>query len=142
MPFLIDGSNVLGAMRADRHSDEAKRGLVRLLASFARAKKTRVTCVFDGSEPPSFARHLGSVSIVFSSPRSADDVIAERTASGRGWSVVTNDRGLAARVQRREVQIVAPAAFIRQLEESGSGEEAAGDDWDTYFSDPKNRLKF
>ena len=142
MPFLIDGSNVLGAMRSDRHSDDAKRGLVRLLASFARARKTRVTCVFDGLEPPSFARHLGSVSVVFSSPRSADDVIAERAAQGRGWSVVTSDRGLAARVQRREVQIVAPAAFIRQLEESGSGEEASGDDWDAYFSDPKNRLKF
>ena len=142
MPFLIDGSNLLGAMRADRHSDDAKRGLVRLLASFARAKKTRVTCVFDGLEPPSFARHLGSVSVAFSSPRSADDVIADRAAQGRGWSVVTSDRGLDARVQLREVQIVVPATFIRQLEEAGSGEEASGDDWDAYFSDPKNRLKF
>ena len=41
MPWLIDGSNVLGAMRVDRHGDEGKRGLVRLLASFARARRTR-----------------------------------------------------------------------------------------------------
>ena len=142
MPWLIDGSNVLGAMRVDRNGEEGKRGLVRLLAGFARAKKTRVTCVFDGPEPPSFAKHLGAVSVAFSGSRSADDLIVERAASGRGWSVVTSDRGLAARVQRRQVEIVAPAAFIREMEASASGEESAGGDWDTYFSDPKNRLKF
>jgi predicted RNA-binding protein with PIN domain len=142
MPWLIDGSNVLGAMRVDRHGEEGKRGLVRLLAMFARAKKTRVSCVFDGPEPPSFAKSLGAVTVAFSGSRSADDLIAERAASGRGWSVVTSDRGLAARVQRRQVEIVAPAAFIREMEASASGEEATGGDWDAYFSDPKNRLKF
>ena len=142
MPWLIDGSNVLGAMRVDRHGDEGKRGLVRLLAAFARARRTRVTCIFDGPEPPSFARHLGSVTVAFSGGRSADELIVERAASGRGWNVVTSDRGLAARVKRREVEIVAPVAFIREMEEAASGEESPGDDWDTYFSDPKNRLKF
>jgi predicted RNA-binding protein with PIN domain len=142
MPWLIDGSNVLGAMHVDRHSDEAKRGLVRLLASFARAKKTRVTCIFDGPEPASFGLHLGAVSVVFSSGRSADEIIIERARQGRGWSVVTSDRGLAARVQRREVAIVAPQKLIREMEESASGDTLGGDDWETYFSDPKNRLKF
>ncbi|MDQ3281830.1 MAG: NYN domain-containing protein [Acidobacteriota bacterium] len=142
MPFLIDGSNVLGVMRVDRHGEEGKRGLVRLLASFARARQTRVTCVFDGPEPPSFAKHLGSVTVAFSGTRSADDVIAERAGSGRGWSVVTSDRGLAARVQRREVVIVAPTAFIREMEAAASGESTPDDDWAEYFSDDKNRLKF
>ncbi len=142
MPWLVDGSNVLGAMHADRHSDEAKRGLMRLLAGFARAKKTRVTCIFDGPEPDNFGRHLGAVIAVFSGPRSADDLIAERAAQGRGWSVVTSDRGLAARVQRRQVTIVAPGAFIREMEQSATGEELAGDDWSTWFSDPKNRIDF
>lgn len=142
MPFLIDGSNVLGAMRVDRHGEEGKRGLVRLLAAFARAKKTRVACIFDGPEPPSFAKNLGAVTVAFSGSRPADDLIAERAASGRGWSVVTSDRGLAARVQRRQVTIVAPAAFIREMEAAASGEESAGGDWDAYFSDPTNRLKF
>src|SRR5688500_8963178 len=126
MPWLVDGSNVLGAMRADRHSDEAKRGLLRLLAGFARAKKTRVTCIFDGPEPASFGRSLGAATAVFSGSRSADELIVERAAQGRGWSVVTNDRGLAARVQRRQVTIVAPAALIRGWEASGSGEAEAG----------------
>ena len=142
MPWLIDGSNLLGAMRIDRQGEEGKRALVRSLASFARARRTRVTCVFDGPEPPSFARSLGSVTVVFGSGRSADDVIAERAAAGRGWNVVTNDRGLASRVRRREVGIVEPAAFARQLEESASAGEPGGEDWDAYFSDPKNRLKF
>ncbi|HEX6095419.1 MAG TPA: NYN domain-containing protein [Thermoanaerobaculia bacterium] len=144
MPFLIDGSNVLGAMRVDRHGEEGKRGLVRLLAAFARARKTRVTCVFDGPEPPSFARHLGAVSVAFSGTRAADELIVERAANGRGWTVVTSDRGLAARVQRRHVEVVAPVAFIREMEEaaaSGEGSDGGGD-WDAYFSDPKNRLKF
>lgn len=142
MPYLIDGSNVLGAMQVDRHSDEAKRGLVRLLAGFARAKKTRVTCIFDGPEPSSFAKSLGAVSVAFSGARSADELIVERAANGRGWSVVTSDRGLAARVQRRQVEMVAPATFIREMESAARGEESVGEDWDTYFSDPKNRLKF
>ncbi|HEX8618490.1 MAG TPA: NYN domain-containing protein [Thermoanaerobaculia bacterium] len=142
MPFLIDGSNVLGAMRVDRHGDESKRGLVRLLASFARAKKTRVTCIFDGPEPPSFGRHLGGVTVVFSGPRSADDLIIERAAQGRGWNVVTSDRALAARVQRRQVSVVAPLDLIRDMEAAATGEPELGDDWDSYFSDDKNRLKF
>jgi predicted RNA-binding protein with PIN domain len=142
MPWLIDGSNVLGAMRVDRHGDEGKRGLVRLLASFARAKRTRVACVFDGPEPASFARSLGAVTIAFSGGRSADDLIVERAAQGRGWSVVTNDRGLAARVQRRQVEVIAPATFIREMELAATSEGETGDDWDTYFSDETNRMKF
>ena len=143
MPWLIDGSNVLGAMRVDRHGDESKRGLVRLLSGFARAKKTRVTCVFDGSEPASFAKALGPVSVVFSEAKTADEIIIQRALHGRGWSVVTSDRGLAARVQRRGVEIVAPHVFIREMEASGSGEgDPAGGDWEAYFSDPENRTKF
>ena len=142
MAWLIDGSNVLGAMRVDRHSDDAKRGLIRLLASFARAKRTRVTCVFDGPEPASFATHLGSVSIVFSGARSADDIIIERAAVGRGWNVVTSDRGLAARVERRQVSVVAPAKFIREMEIASTESESVEDDWAAYFSDPKNRMEF
>lgn len=142
MPWLIDGSNVLGAMHVDRHGDESKRGLVRLLAGFARANRTRVTCIFDGPEPASFARHLGAVTVAFSAGRQADDLIAERATQGRGWSVVTSDRGLAARVQRRQVEIVAPIAFIRQMEAAASTEPDVAGDWDAYFSDEKNRTKF
>jgi predicted RNA-binding protein with PIN domain len=139
MPFLVDGSNVLGA---DRFSDDAKRALVGRLAAFARTRRTRVTLVFDGPEPPSFAKHLGSVSVAFSGTRAADDLIVERAAQGRGWSVVTSDRGLAARVQRREVKIVAPPAFLRDLEDATAAEPDTRGDWEAFFADEKNRTKF
>ena len=139
MPFLVDGSNVLGA---DRFSEDAKRALVTRLAAFARAKKTRVTLVFDGPEPASFAKHLGSVSVAFSGSRKADDLIAERASQGRGWSVVTSDRGLAARVARREVKIVTPAAFLRELDAATAAEPDLRGDWEAFFADEKNRTKF
>lgn len=142
MPWLIDGSNVLGAMRVDRHAEEPKRNLVRLLASFARAKRTRVTCVFDGPEPGSFAKSLGPVSVVFSGARSADDIIIERAAHGRGWSVVTADRALAARIRGRHVDVVAPAVLISEMEAAAGGEGEVDEDWTAWFSDPENRTKF
>jgi predicted RNA-binding protein with PIN domain len=142
LPWLIDGSNVLGAMRVDRHGEETKRNLVRMLAAFARSKRTRVTCIFDGPLPPNFGTHLGSVTVAFSSPRSADDVIAERARNGRGWSVVTSDRALANRVRRREVAIVSPQTLIREIELAATETPDASADWEAYFSDPKNRTKF
>lgn len=142
MPWLVDGSNVLGAARLDRYSDDAKRELVRLLAAFARSRKTRVSCIFDGDEPPSFAKHLGSVTVAFSGRRPADDVIIERAAHGRGWTVVTSDVQLAQRVSRREVNVLASSAFLRQLEQAEAGEGTHSSDWEHYFSDPSNRHKF
>lgn len=142
MPWLIDGSNVLGAMRVDRQSEASKRQLVKLLASFARAKRTRVTCFFDGPEPGSFARGMGSVSVVFSGPRSADDLIAERARIGRGWSVVTSDGALTARVRGRHVEVLSPQQLMAELEQLGGEGEGSGDDWASWFSDPKNRTQF
>jgi predicted RNA-binding protein with PIN domain len=139
MPWLIDGSNVLGS---DRLSDEARRALLKRLAGFARAKKTRVTCVFDGEPSTNFATQLGAVSVVFSRTRTADDVIVERTTAGKGWRVVTSDFGLAARVRRRDVEIVSPRELIAMLEEMNVTTEQSEEDWEKYFSDSKNRVKF
>jgi len=141
MPYLIDGSNVLGALRLDRHDDGAKRMLIRQLAGFARAKRTRVTCVFDGLQPANFGTHLGAVTVVFSGTTSADEVIVQRSAGGHGWTVVTADRELASRVKRRQVEIVPALTFSRHLQEAEKGTELV-DDWEAYFSDEKNRTKF
>src|ERR1051326_1783900 len=89
MPYIVDGSNVLGTARA---VIAAKRDLVRDLGRSARAKRTRVVCVFDGDEPEPFGKHLGGVSVVFSGARSADDLIVARVAAGNGWKVVPSDR--------------------------------------------------
>ena len=142
MPWLIDGSNVVGAWGRDVRDDQAKRDLIRALATFARARKTRVSCVFDGLPPASFPSHLGSVTVTFSAPRTADDIIIERSAQGRGWSVVTSDQELAHRIRRRAVDVIASRVFLRDLESVLVETHEATDDWGAYFSDPKNRHEF
>ena len=144
MSWLIDGSNVLGRLRLPREDDAAKRELVRQLARFARAKRVKVACYFDGSEPASFAKHLGGLSVIFSGSRPADDLIAQRVSSGSAWRVVTADNALAARVRGRKVTIVAPGELAQELERLPADEagESSADDWAAWFSDPSNRDSF
>lgn len=143
MSWVIDGNNLLGRAGAARDTADSKRQLVRLLASFARANRTKLTCFFDGHEPEHFGGHLGSVSVVFSGARSADELIANRVTAGSGWKVVTADRALAARIKRRQVEIIDPGQFMAELERLPQGEERGGDEeWLAWFSDPKNRNLF
>jgi predicted RNA-binding protein with PIN domain len=143
MSWVIDGNNLLGRAGASRDAADTKRQLVRTLANFARARRTKVACYFDGIEPENFGRHLGSVSVIFSGARSADDLIAKKVASGSGWKVVTADRGLAARIQRRQVETIDPGAFMAELERLPQGEEKVADaEWLAWFADPKNRNIF
>jgi len=143
MAWLIDGSNVLGTLRLDRQSVDAKRELARLCAAFARAKRTRVTCYFDGNEPPAFARHLGNTTIVFSGARTADEMIVQRVEeSAAQMTVVTADRELLARVTRRRVRTMTAQEFVQELRGANSAQEMVSEDWEAYFSDPKNRQKF
>lgn len=142
MSWVIDGNNLLGRLGIARESADAKRELVRRLAQFARSKRARVVCCFDGPEPPSFGKHLGGVTVVFSGARPADELIAQRVASGNGWKVVTSDQALASRVGGRRVAIIPPQQFARELEESQPPESVDAADWQAYFSDPKNRNSF
>jgi len=140
MSWIIDGSNLLGQTRSDV---AAKRMLVRALAQFARARRTKVICTFDGSEPEHFGANLGGVRVLFSGSRTADELIAKQVASGSGWKVVTSDRALAARIRRRAVEVVESSAFLRELESlPASDSPGSAEDWTTYFSDPKNRNIF
>ncbi len=107
MPIVIDGNNLLHSLPPDQRSRAAVRQTV---LEQSRREKISVTVVFDGPPPdgtPS-AEHLGSVTILYSGKTSADDVIINRLPSGNGarsWSVVTNDRGLGARVRERGASI-------------------------------------
>jgi len=143
MSWVIDGNNLLGRAGESRGTSDTKRQLVRTLANFARARRTRVACYFDGVEPEHFGRHLGGVTVIFSGARIADDLIAKKVATGSGWKVVTADRALGARIQRRQVKVIDPGAFMAELESLPQGEERVADeDWLTWFSDPKNRNVF
>ncbi len=139
MSWVVDGSNVLGQARADAAS---KRRLVQALVQLARAKRTKIVCMFDGDEPEHFGKQLGGVSVVFSGAQPADDLIAERVSSGSGWKVVTSDRALADRIRRRGVEVVETPALLHELENLGPSEEVPAADWAAYFSDPKNRNVF
>jgi len=143
MSYLVDGSNLLGRLRLDRHSAETKRALAQRLTSFAREQRTRIVCYFDGEAPEAFGTSLGAVTIRFSKGRSADDLIAaevERTPRGARLRVVTSDAALASRIARRSVEIVDADAFARILEPAAADSKAdSPTDWEEYFSNPKNR---
>ena len=142
MPYVIDGSNLLGVLGVDRESSDAKRSLLKMLAAFARTRRTRIVCWFDGAAPDRFAIHLGSVDARFSHPRSADQCITEYVRDARNpITVVTDDRGLGNRLKGRRVSILASREFRRQLDEVPRDDDAPAlsSDWEAYFSDTKNR---
>jgi len=110
-----------------------------------------VTVVFDGP-PPAGAparESLGCVTVVYSGTRTADDLIVGMIPSGsaaKQFSVVTDDRGLSARVkdqgakvrrlaewQGRRKQKARPSTFDSKL----SSRDVA--DWEEFFADrPEN----
>ena len=50
MAYIVDGNNVMGQTPGwHRDKSKSRRGLLEQLAAFARAKKARVTVVFDGA---------------------------------------------------------------------------------------------
>lgn len=142
MTLLVDGSNLLGRSGVDRHDPEAKRVLLQRISSLARRQRAKVILFFDGPKPAAFATSLGSVQVVFSGNRSADDLIRQRAEEAREpLTVVTSDQTLAARVRGRKVEIVDAHRFVRLIEspaeEGRRGQEEI--DWESYFSDSENR---
>ena len=107
MPIVIDGNNLLHSLPPDQRSRAAVRQRV---LDQSRHEKISVTVIFDGPPPDGSpaTEHLGQVTILYSGHASADDAIISRLPSGgaaRSWSVVTNDRALAARVRERGASI-------------------------------------
>lgn len=143
MRYVIDGSNLLGAMELPRESDAAKRELVQRLASFARVSRSRVDCVFDGARPEGFVSHLGGLGVRFAHPRSADELIVQMLEGAAApATLVTNDRALGARVRGRRVTLERCVEFRARLDRIPTGDDSRADggvDWEGYFSDPKNR---
>ena len=151
MAEIVDGNNLMG-----RLGGGTAEGLVKELADVARARRRKLTVVFDGPPPPGRPKvqALGDVTVVYSAPHTADEEIIRRIQEARdphGLTVVTDDRGLASavaaagawtagidwfrresttRLERRDVRVEAqkegPAGNLR--------------DWERWFSDPKNRI--
>ncbi|MGH9870745.1 MAG: NYN domain-containing protein [Candidatus Polarisedimenticolia bacterium] len=155
MPYLVDGSNLAGAARDRRLGlprDEQE--LVRLLASFAEARSTRLTVVFDGPAEgrggSGRAHQAGRVKVRYSgSGRTADDLIVDMVRAENAPGdviVVTSDRDLSSRVRTAGGRVMGCTRFAEALERSASGGGATEDkplpgdiqDWEAYFRTGRN----
>src|SRR5688572_26656882 len=125
MPYLVDGSNLAGAARDRRLGlPREEQDLVRLLASFAEARRTRLRVVFDGPAQgrggAGRARQAGRVKVHYSgSGRIADDLIVDmvRAENAPGdMIVVTSDRELRSRVRAAGGRVMGCAQFAQALE--------------------------
>ncbi|PKQ36885.1 MAG: hypothetical protein CVT59_10370 [Actinobacteria bacterium HGW-Actinobacteria-1] len=101
MRFIIDGHNVTMRDPATRSlsTEDQRDALVRRLAVRGRELlgAGAITVVFDGRTAD--APHTsGALDVRFSAEESADDVIVRLATGVDGVTVVTDDRGLAARV--------------------------------------------
>lgn len=140
MIYLLDGSNILGG-GSHRDQSAATRELVKAASSLARRQGKKVILFFDGTPSENLASSIGTLAVRFSGSRSADDLIVEAVSRTKDpVTVVTADGDLGRRVARRNVTVVKPHEFhLLAGEENESRNEKAGDDWERYFSDPKNR---
>ena len=123
MPYIVDGNNVMG-QKPGWHRDrpKARRALLEELARFARAKKARITVVFDGAPdrdaPEGSAFH--GVKILYAQQGSDADSRIEKLVESlpdpRGTIVVTSDRRLAHAVRTSGARTVRSGEFRREVE--------------------------
>jgi hypothetical protein len=113
---LIDGYNVTKQRHEALSLEQQRLWLRRLVAGLAARRKIQPTIVFDGrsgAEAPS--RPQRWVRVVFSSGRSADDVIVEtieRLPADEPVAVVTDDRELRRRVERLRADVIPTRNFL------------------------------
>jgi hypothetical protein len=110
--YLIDASNLGGILGGSAGARDAP-AVVRFLMPWARGRG-RVVVVFDGPPRPAVADHYGSLEVVWSGARSADEVLLERVRrKPAAWTVVTDDRDLARRCRDAGAR-VAPARTLAE----------------------------
>jgi predicted RNA-binding protein with PIN domain len=149
MPYLVDGNNLIGAARdLDLKDAGAREKLTQLLGRFQRAKRNRVTVVYDGP-PPAGARktlHLGGLMVIYAGPeKDADSVIREIIAASpdpRSWTVITTDRQVYSWCRWAGAQAKQSRDFCEELiavseRRPGAGKNGDADDdieeWLEYF---------
>ena len=157
--YLIDGNNVIGR-RAKGYEDwfqdkpGARRQFLKDLARLTKAKKLRLSVVFDGAPDQSFpdgASYRG-VKVFYARPGSdADSRIIEMVETERNPKnliVVTSDRKLSDRVRVCGVRVIRAGEFQQLLDELSASAYRSGnagnpappdtkeekmDDWMRYF---------
>lgn len=99
MPYLIDGNNLIGAIRViDIRDKDAREKMTRMLAAYQRAKGNRVTVVYDGP-PPGGVRpvsYIGGLTVIYAGPESDADGrirrLLEDSKDPTSFIVVSSDR--------------------------------------------------
>ncbi len=144
MPILLDGNNLLHRMPKSQRSRADVRSQV---LDATRHETMSVTVVFDGPPPAGapLRESLGRVTVVYAGSRTADDVIVDMLPKGAAatqFSVVTDDRGLAARVKERGAKVRSLAEWQRRrkqkppprssFESKLSSHDVA--DWEEFFA--------
>jgi predicted RNA-binding protein with PIN domain len=134
MPYIVDGNNVMGqTVGWHRDKSGSRRALLKRLAAFARAKKARVTVVFDGA--PDRGAPDGSavqgVKVMYAEPGSDADTriegLVDASPNPRGLTVVTSDRHLAFLVRSRGANVIRSGDFRSQLDSLIDRRPAADD---------------
>ena len=134
MAYIIDGNNVMGQTPGwHRDKSGARSALVKRVVKFARAKKTRVTVVFDGAPdrllPEGSA--IQGVKVLFAERGSDADTRIERlvetSSDPRGLTVVTSDRHLAFLVRARGASVIRSGEFRKQLDQIDESKPAPED---------------
>lgn len=123
MPYIIDGHNLIGAMkdiRLDDPDDEVR--LVGELKRFCARTRRRVTVYFDRGVPGLRApQEAGGLSIRFiSAPRSADQAISQHLlrlkGAARNWTVVSSDQEVQSSARRAGARPLSSEAFVRHMQ--------------------------
>ena len=122
MVYLIDGNNLLHAAHAHMPGPAVGRQqLCEVLGRWACRTAADLTVVFDGPPPrPGLEQQMlaTKIGVVFSVPRSADEVIeemVERASAPAQIHVVTSDRAIQSVARRRRCVCLESADFAREL---------------------------
>lgn len=106
--LVVDAANVIGSVPDGWWRDRA--GAARRLVDRLEARGEPVTVVLEGAARAGVdVDHVGVVTVAHA-PGSGDDAIAE--LAGPGVTVVTADRGLAARVRAAGGDVIGPRALL------------------------------
>ena len=112
MPYLIDGNNLLGSWGGPAVPGDGRAEVLRVVASFCRAKGARAVLVFDGApfRPDLGDQQFGAVSLRFpAAGRDADSVIREIVDGAEHPAelvVVTSDKPLYSYARTRGAQVL------------------------------------
>ncbi len=123
MPVLIDGDNLLHAVRGRlADAEQANRAsLCKLLASWDRSGRRRITIYFDGVRPDNVgdgSLGVGRLTIRYSNRETADArIIEEIQASShpRRLLVVSSDREIRAAARRRRAPSMSAPDFVDEV---------------------------